>query len=52
MSDMPESFERTREEDVKLIGRLKDILGEFFTERVVGRGDRAWALAIVQSIHN
>lgn len=49
---MPESFDRTREEDVRLIAQLNDMLGEFFTEKIVGRGDRAWATGIVQSVHS
>lgn len=51
ISDMPESLDRTREEDVKLIAQLSDMFGEFFTEKIVGRGDRPWALGIVQSVH-
>lgn len=49
---MPESFHLTREEDVKLIAQLNDMLGEFFAEKIVGRGDRAWATGIVQSVHS
>ncbi|KAG9315971.1 TATA box binding protein associated factor-domain-containing protein [Chiua virens] len=52
MSDMPESLDRTREENIKVIAQLKDILGEFFAEKVIGRGDRAWVMGIVQSVHS
>jgi transcription initiation factor TFIID subunit 6 len=52
VSDMPESIHQTREEDVKLIAQLNDMLGEFFAEKIVGRGDRAWATGIVQSVHS
>lgn len=51
-SDMPESVDHSREEDVKLITQLNAILGEFFTDKIVGRGDRAWAAGIVQSVHS
>lgn len=50
ISDMPEPFDRTRDEDIKLIAQLNDILGEFFTEKILGRGDRAWVTGIVQSV--
>lgn len=49
---MPESLDRTGEEDVKSIAQLNDVLGKFFTERVVGRGDRAWAIGIIQGVHS
>lgn len=49
---MPESYDQTREEDLKLIAQLNDILGAFFAEKIIGRGDRAWATGIVQSIHS
>jgi len=52
VSDMPESIHQTREEDVKLIAQLNDMLGEFFAEKIDGRGDRAWATGIVQSVHS
>ncbi|KAH7885519.1 transcription initiation factor TFIID complex 60 kDa subunit [Phlebopus sp. FC_14] len=49
-SDMAESLDLAREEDTKLVAQLTDLLGEFFTERVVGRGDRAWAAGILGSV--
>lgn len=52
MSDMSESLDRNREEDAKLIAQLNDILGAFFAEKVVGRGDRAWAIGIANSVHS
>jgi len=52
LSDMPEAFDRTREEDIKLIAQLNEMLGEFFTEKIVGRGDRTWTTGIVQSVHS
>lgn len=52
LSDMPESLDRTQDGDAGLIGRLKDILGEFFAEKVISRGDRTWATGIVQSVHS
>ncbi|KIK92430.1 hypothetical protein PAXRUDRAFT_34527 [Paxillus rubicundulus Ve08.2h10] len=51
-SDMAESLDPTREEDVKLIGQLSTLLGEFFTDKVVSRGDRAWAAGILQSVNS
>ena len=49
---MSESFDRTREEDVKLIAQLNELFGEFFTQKIVARGDRTWALGIIQSVHS
>jgi len=51
-SDMPEALDRNREEDVELIARLTDMLGDFFASKVVTRGDRAWVTGIVQSVHS
>ncbi|KIJ17600.1 hypothetical protein PAXINDRAFT_167609 [Paxillus involutus ATCC 200175] len=50
-SDMAESLDPTQEEDIKLIGQLNHLLGEFFTEKVVSRGDRAWAAGILESVN-
>ncbi|KAF9240277.1 TATA box binding protein associated factor-domain-containing protein [Melanogaster broomeanus] len=49
-SDMAESLDPMQEEDAKLIGQLNNLLGEFFTQKVVSRGDRAWAAGIVESV--
>ncbi|KAG8214404.1 TATA box binding protein associated factor-domain-containing protein [Butyriboletus roseoflavus] len=51
-SDMPEPLDRTRDEDIKLIAQLNDILGEFFTEKILGHGDRTWVTGIVHSLHS
>ncbi|KAI6044858.1 TATA box binding protein associated factor-domain-containing protein [Pisolithus marmoratus] len=40
----------SREEDEKLIGQLRDLLGEFFASRVISRGDRGWAASLVASV--
>ena len=49
-SDMPEALNTSLEEDAKLIGQLRNLLGEFFTARVVNRGDRGWAAGIISSV--
>ncbi|KAL4081119.1 TATA box binding protein associated factor-domain-containing protein [Scleroderma citrinum] len=51
-SDMPEALDLSREEDAKLIGQLRELLGEFFTARVVNRGDRGWAAGIIASVND
>ncbi|KAF9223002.1 transcription initiation factor TFIID complex 60 kDa subunit [Gyrodon lividus] len=51
-SDMAESLDPMQEEDAKLIGQLNDLLGEFFAQRVVCRGDRAWATGIMESVRS
>lgn len=52
VSDIPEALDQNREEDVQLIARLTDMLGEFFSSNVVTRGDHAWATGMVQSVHS
>lgn len=49
-SDMPETLDSSGEEDARLIAQLRDLLGEFFTSRVVSRGDRGWAAGLVASV--
>ncbi|KAG6334809.1 hypothetical protein ID866_4281 [Astraeus odoratus] len=49
--DMSDALNPSQEEDARLIGQLHDLLGEFFTARVVSRGDRGWAAGIVASVN-
>jgi transcription initiation factor TFIID subunit 6 len=45
---MPESLDATNEGDGKTIEHLREVLGDFFAEKLYG--DKGWVLGILSSI--